>query len=121
MGRTILTIVGVVLAVWLLTSVIGAILSMLKLFFFIGFVAVLVAAGVGHGDRVAILDKNSLEYAELLFGAARLGAVQVPVNYRLAPDEVAYIVNDARAKVFVVGPEFVPVLDAIAGKLEHVP
>ncbi|TDD89601.1 long-chain-fatty-acid--CoA ligase [Actinomadura darangshiensis] len=81
--------------------------------------AALAAAGVGPGDRVAILDKNSLEYAELLFGAARIGAAQVPVNYRLAPDEVAYIVNNAQAKVFVVGPEFVPVLDAIAGKLEH--
>ncbi|MGH3243739.1 MAG: long-chain-fatty-acid--CoA ligase [Spirillospora sp.] len=81
--------------------------------------AALAAVGVGHGDRVAILDKNSLEHVELLFGAARLGAVQVPVNYRLAPDEVAYIVNNARAKVFVVGAEFVPVLDAIAGKLEH--
>ncbi|MFF4235813.1 long-chain-fatty-acid--CoA ligase [Actinomadura geliboluensis] len=79
----------------------------------------LAAAGVGPGDRVAILDKNSLEYAEQLFGAARIGAVQVPVNYRLAPDEVAYIVNNAQAKVFIVGPEFVPVLDAIAGKLEH--
>lgn len=81
--------------------------------------AALAAAGVGAGDRVAILDKNSLEYAEQLFGAARIGAVQVPVNYRLAPDEVAYIVNNAQAKVFIVGPEFVPVLDAIAGKLEH--
>lgn len=79
----------------------------------------LAAAGVGHGDRVAILDKNSLEYAEQLFGAARIGAVQVPVNYRLAPDEVAYIVNNAEAKVFIVGPEFVPVLDAIADRLEH--
>ncbi|MFA1549690.1 long-chain-fatty-acid--CoA ligase [Actinomadura chokoriensis] len=79
----------------------------------------LASSGVGHGDRVAILDKNSLEYAEQLFGAARIGAVQVPVNYRLAPDEVAYIVNNAQAKVFVVGSEFVPVLDAIAGKLEH--
>ena len=77
------------------------------------------AAGVVPGDRVAILDKNSIEYVELLFGAARIGAVQVPVNYRLAPAEVAYIVNNARAKVFVVGPEFVPVLDAIAGDLEH--
>ncbi len=77
------------------------------------------AAGVGDGDRVAILDKNSLEYAEQLFAAARIGAAQVPVNYRLAPDEVAYIVNDAKAKVFIVGPEFVPVLDAIADKLEH--
>ncbi|TDC15209.1 long-chain-fatty-acid--CoA ligase [Actinomadura bangladeshensis] len=79
----------------------------------------LASAGVGLGDRVAILDKNSLEYAEQLFGAARIGAVQVPVNYRLAPDEVAYIVNNAQAKVFIVGPEFVPVLDAIADKLEH--
>ncbi|MBO2449348.1 long-chain-fatty-acid--CoA ligase [Actinomadura barringtoniae] len=81
--------------------------------------AALQAAGVWHDDRVAVLDKNSIEYAELLFGAARLGAVQVPVNYRLAPDEVAYVVNNAQAKVFVIGPEFLPVLDAIAGKLEH--
>ncbi|MGI5205519.1 long-chain-fatty-acid--CoA ligase [Spirillospora sp. CA-108201] len=81
--------------------------------------AALAAAGLGPGDRVAVLDKNSLEYAELLFGATRAGAAQVPVNYRLAPDEVAYIVNNAQAKVFVVGPEFLPVLDAIAGKLEH--
>jgi acyl-CoA synthetase (AMP-forming)/AMP-acid ligase II len=79
----------------------------------------LTAAGVGHGDRVAILDKNSMEYAEQLFGAARIGAVQVPVNYRLAPAEDAFIVNNARAKVFIVGPEFVPVLDEIADRLEH--
>lgn len=77
------------------------------------------ASGVDHGDRVAILDKNSIEYVEQLFGAARLGAVQVPVNYRLAPDEVAYIVNNAQAKVFIVGPEFRELLDAVAGKLEH--
>ena len=76
-------------------------------------------AGVGNGDRVAILDKNSIEYIEQLYGAARLGAVQVPVNYRLAPDEVVFIVNNAQAAVFIVGPEFVPILDAIAGKLEH--
>ncbi|GAA1527869.1 fatty acid--CoA ligase [Actinomadura kijaniata] len=81
--------------------------------------AALAAAGIGRGDRVAVLDKNSLEYAELLFGAPRIGAVQVPINYRLAPDEVAYIVNNARARVLVAGPEFVPVLDAIADKLEH--
>jgi acyl-CoA synthetase (AMP-forming)/AMP-acid ligase II len=79
----------------------------------------LCAAGVHPGDRVAILDKNSIEYAELLFGAARAGAVQVPVNYRLAPDEVAYIVNDAKAPVLIVGAEFLPVLDAIAERLDH--
>ncbi|WP_067450940.1 long-chain-fatty-acid--CoA ligase [Actinomadura macra] len=81
--------------------------------------AALAASGIGRGDRVAILDKNSLEYAEQMFGAARIGAVQVPVNYRLAPDEVAYVVNNAQAKAFIVGSEFVPVLDAVAGKLEH--
>ncbi|GAA2446942.1 fatty acid--CoA ligase [Actinomadura vinacea] len=81
--------------------------------------AALAAAGVGQGDRVAVLDKNSLEYAEQLFGAARIGAVQVPINYRLAPDEVAYIVDNAKAKVFIVGAEFVPVLAAIADRLRH--
>ncbi|MEV5573507.1 long-chain-fatty-acid--CoA ligase [Spirillospora sp. NPDC052269] len=82
--------------------------------------AALAASGVGPGDRIAILDKNSLEHAELLFGAARIGAVLVPVNYRLAPDEVAFIVTNARARVLVVGPEFVPVLDALKDRLEHV-
>ncbi|MCW2861297.1 MAG: AMP-dependent synthetase and ligase [Actinoallomurus sp.] len=81
--------------------------------------AALRASGVRPGDRVAVLDKNSLPYAELLFGAARVGAVQVPVNYRLAPDEVAYIVGNAEARVVVAGAEFVPVLDAIADRLEH--
>jgi acyl-CoA synthetase (AMP-forming)/AMP-acid ligase II len=77
------------------------------------------ASGVRPGDRVAILDKNSLPYVELLFAAARVGAVQVPVNYRLAADEVAYIVGNAEAKVLVAGAEFVPIVDAIAGRLEH--
>lgn len=81
--------------------------------------AALRASGVGPGDRVAVLDKNSLACVELLFGAARAGGVQVPVNYRLAPAEVAYIVDNARAKVLVAGPEFVPVLDAIADDLQH--
>ncbi|HEV7932115.1 MAG TPA: long-chain-fatty-acid--CoA ligase [Actinomadura sp.] len=82
--------------------------------------AALRAAGVERDDRVAILDKNSIEYVEQLFAAARLGAVLVPVNYRLAPDEVAYVVGNAEAVVFIVGPEFVPVLDAVAGRLRHV-
>ncbi|MEV4254811.1 long-chain-fatty-acid--CoA ligase [Spirillospora sp. NPDC049652] len=82
--------------------------------------AALAASGVGPGDRIAILDKNSLEYAELLFGAARIGAVLVPVNYRLAPDEVEFIVSNARARVLVVGPDFVPMLDALEGRLENV-
>jgi long-chain acyl-CoA synthetase len=77
------------------------------------------AAGIGTQDRVAFLDKNSIEHFEVFYGCAMLNAVSVDINFRLAPPEVAYIVNDSRAKVFVVGPDFVPVLDAIAGELPH--
>ena len=75
------------------------------------------AAGVGAGDRVAILDKNCLEYFEVLFGAAKLNAVLVAVNWRLAPPEAAFIVNDAAAKVLVVGEELVPLLDGFEADL----
>ncbi|WP_433331410.1 hypothetical protein [Spirillospora sp. CA-294931] len=53
MGRTILTIVGVVLAGWLLLTAVGAILSMLKTFFFFGFIAVLVVLGVITVSKLA--------------------------------------------------------------------
>ncbi|HWE57322.1 MAG TPA: long-chain-fatty-acid--CoA ligase [Acidimicrobiales bacterium] len=65
------------------------------------------AAGVGPDDRVSYLDKNGPEQILLFFAAAKIGAVPTPVNYRLAPPEIAYIVADAAAKVFVVGDEFV--------------
>jgi long-chain acyl-CoA synthetase len=76
------------------------------------------AAGVGNQDRVAFLDKNSIEHFEVFYGCALLNAVSVDINFRLAAPEVAFIVNDAQAKVFVVGPDFVPVLDAIVGDLK---
>lgn len=80
----------------------------------------LASAGVGRGDRVAYLDKNSPEQMELFFAAAKLGAVPCPVNYRLAPPEIAYIVADSEAKVFAVGAEFVPAVRKIEGELPGV-
>lgn len=77
------------------------------------------AAGIGPHDRVAFLDKNSIEHFEVFYGCALLNAVSVDINWRLAPPEVAFIVNDAEAKVFIVGPDFVPVLDAIADQLTY--
>ena len=68
----------------------------------------LASLGVGADDRVAFLEKNGIEHFEVFFGAALLNAVCVDVNWRLAPPEVEYIVNDAGAKVFVVGADFVP-------------
>lgn len=51
--------------------------------------------GVGPGDRVAWTEKNRPSFFEVLFACARLGAILVPVNWRLAPPEVAHIVSDA--------------------------
>ena len=77
-------------------------------------------AGVKSQDRVAFLDKNGIEHFEVFYGCAMLNAVSVDVNWRLAAPEVAFIVNDSEAEVFIVGQEFVPVLDAIINDLTKV-
>lgn len=58
----------------------------------------LAGRGVGHGDRVAVLARNSHGFAALRFALARLGAVLVPINFMLKADEVAYILRHAGAK-----------------------
>jgi len=63
-------------------------------------------AGVVRGDRVAFLDRNSSEYFEVLFGCALIGAVSVAVNWRLAPAEIASIVDDAGAPILFFGPDY---------------
>jgi len=78
------------------------------------------AAGVGHGDHVGFLDKNCMEFFDFLFGAAKLGAVHAGINWRLAPREITGVVNDAEIKLLIVGEEYVPILDEIAGDLDTV-
>src|SRR5262245_3019441 len=60
---------------------------------------VLAAAGVGRGDRVALLLHNGFEFVESLLACHHLGAVAVPVNFRLAADEIAYILGDSDSVV----------------------
>jgi long-chain acyl-CoA synthetase len=64
----------------------------------------LIAAGVKPGDRVAFFGKNSDTYFEVFFGAAKMGGVTAPINWRLAGPEVAYILKDSRAPILFVGP-----------------
>ena len=78
----------------------------------------LLASGVRAGDRVAFLDKNTPEFFEVQFGAAKIGAVTVAVNWRLAPPEIAFILNDARVPMLVVGEEFVPAIESCRDDLE---
>jgi fatty-acyl-CoA synthase len=69
--------------------------------------------GVGHGDRVAMLALNEPEYYDMLFGLGKIGAILVPVNYRLAGPEVEFILSDCGARVFVFGGDFVDTVDSV--------
>jgi fatty-acyl-CoA synthase len=57
--------------------------------------------GVGFGDRVLILMLNRPEYIESLLAINTLGAIAVPVNFRLTPPEIAYVVNNCTARVII--------------------
>jgi acyl-CoA synthetase (AMP-forming)/AMP-acid ligase II len=71
----------------------------------------LLAMGMQPGDRAAILLKNSDSFLEILFGCLKARVTLTPVNARLAPPEIAYVLNDSGAKAFFVGPDFLPVAD----------
>lgn len=57
-------------------------------------------------SRVAFLGKNSDLFFEFLYGTIKSNTVTVGINWRLAPPEVAYIINDSNSEVLLVGPEF---------------
>ncbi len=66
----------------------------------------LLAMGVQKGDRVAWFGKNATTYFTLFYGAARAGIVMVPVGWRLAEPEAAFIIDNAEAKVLFLGDGF---------------
>jgi len=66
----------------------------------------LAARGIGPDDVVAVLMKNSTAFLELAFAASHIGAVFLPINYRLSADEVGYIVGNAGARLLVADEEF---------------
>ena len=76
--------------------------------------------GVGQGDRVAILSLNRPDYLVLLYACARLGAILVPLNWRLAIAEQLFILSDAGAKVLVLEQIFAAVLPALEKALPAV-
>ncbi|CRK55995.1 Propionate--CoA ligase [Alloactinosynnema sp. L-07] len=63
------------------------------------------ALGVGEGERVAVVSHNSARLLELLFAVPMSGRICVPVNFRLRPDEVDYIIDQSGASVLLVDPE----------------
>ena len=76
--------------------------------------SVLVERGIKPGDRVATLLKNGIEFVESYFAIAKIGAVMVPVNWRLVPAEISYILQDAGAGVLIYDADF----DDAVGQLQ---
>src|SRR5690606_1296526 len=82
--------------------------------------------GIGPGDRVAALTKHTGECLALMIGANKVGAVCMPVNWRLAPPEIAYILDNGQARLLMRDTEFaeacaklaVPSLVKVVGTLE---
>ncbi|HSH75535.1 MAG TPA: AMP-binding protein, partial [Longimicrobiales bacterium] len=73
--------------------------------------AVLRSLGVGRGDRFAILSRNGYRQAEVIYAGYWLGAVPVPVNFRLAPPEITQILDDAECSLLVVENAFEDLLE----------
>ncbi|MEV6605441.1 long-chain-fatty-acid--CoA ligase [Kutzneria sp. NPDC051319] len=74
--------------------------------------------GVHAGDRVAVLATNHIETAEAFYAILRLGAIVVPVNFRLAPGEVAYILHDCTAGLLIVDDLTAPLAEAALSEVD---
>jgi len=75
----------------------------------------LAAHGVGRGDKVVLLMGNSLEFLYVFLGAGRIGAVIVPVNPTLKPDEISHITNNSEAETLITIPELASALPVLRG------
>lgn len=84
----------------------------------------LAASGIGKGDRVAALGKNSVEYTELYFATAKIGAMLVPLSFWHRTGELRYTVGDSEPKMLFVEPELagplLPVVEEVDFPLEMI-
>jgi fatty-acyl-CoA synthase len=79
------------------------------------------AAGIERGDRVAVLVGNCAPNLETVFATARIGAIVLPINTRLSPIEVCFLLDDSRAKGLVHEPHFRELADAACQRARNPP
>ena len=82
---------------------------------------VLAELGVKPGDRVAVMSFNSVAGSEVSVAVRRVGAIGVPINFRLRGPELAYIVQDSGASAVCAGPEFVEHVEAARAHIRSSP
>jgi len=80
----------------------------------------LLGLGIGRGDRVCMLSPNSHYFLESFYAVSRIGAILVPLNYRLAGAEHRYILDHAGVKAVLVDREYTGVVDGIRDGLDRV-
>ena len=80
----------------------------------------LINLGCKSDSRIAYYGKNSDYFFEFLIGTLKSNTVAVGVNWRLAPPEVSYVLNDSKSEVLFVGEEFYPIIDQILEDLPNV-
>src|SRR5438309_7538536 len=78
------------------------------------------AMGVGQGDRVAYIAPNTREQLESFYAVPQIGAVLVPINYRLTAEDFVYITSHSGAKVLCVHPDYVEAIDGDRDQLSAV-
>lgn len=77
-------------------------------------IALMQQNGIAKGDRIAWLGKNNIMYFLAYLAAARMGAVMVPIGWRLAAPEIAFILKDTGAKLVLAGEEFLEIAKTVA-------
>ena len=81
----------------------------------------LLANGARPGSRIAYLDRSAPEIVELVFAASKIGAVAVPLNWRLAVPELRLVLEDSSAPILIAGPEYEETAATVAGSLSAAP
>jgi long-chain acyl-CoA synthetase len=76
--------------------------------------------GIDVGDRIAFLDRNGIAYFDFLFGGSLIGAVNVAVNWRLSPAEMAAIIDDSQASLLIVHADYLATLADMPSGLPEV-
>jgi fatty-acyl-CoA synthase len=77
----------------------------------------LIGKGIRKGDRISVLLLNCIEFMDVYFAAAKIGAIFVPLNYRLAPAELEYQLNDCGSRLLVFHDEFAGAVQSISPRL----
>ena len=76
--------------------------------------------GIRKDDKVAILHPNCHYFLEAYYGIAQIGAISVPINYRLSPREIAFILGDSESRALIVDPMFWEQVGSVRGEIQRI-